>query len=145
MNTTISTSTNNAAPTTTKSASKPPSKPTGKTKTTQRAIQRMLILSLLPAAVGAQASCLTDAPEIGDIGPGSDLVCDQLRDQFPGAALAIENRVIHSPTGVSVLASVNGAPIELRYDLTGYVWHLTSTDTGMADHAAPEQGLSMRE
>lgn len=133
MNTTISTSTNNAART------------TSKTKTTLRAIQRMLILSLLLAAVGAQAACLTDAPEIGDIGPGSDLVCDQLRDQFPGAALAIENRVIHSPTGVSVLASVNGAPIELRYDLTGYVWQLTKTDTGMADHVAPEQGLSMRE
>jgi hypothetical protein len=133
MNTTISTSTNNAART------------TSKTKTNLRAIQRMLILSLLLAAGGAQAACLTDAPEIGDIGPGSDLVCDQLRDQFPGAALAVENRVIHSPTGVSVLASVNGAPIELRYDLTGYVWQLTKTDTGMADHAAPEQGLSMRE
>lgn len=118
---------------------------TSNTTTTMRAIQRLLILSLLPAAVGAHATCVTDAPEIGDIGPGSDLVCDQLRDQFPGAALAVENRVISSPTSVSVIASVNRAPIHLRYDLSGYVWDLTSTDTGMADNEAIKTGLSMRD
>ncbi|MGB5831592.1 MAG: hypothetical protein WBG92_06320 [Thiohalocapsa sp.] len=113
------------------------------TTATMRIVRRMLILSLLPAAFGAQAACLTDAPEIGDIGPGSDLVCDQLQNQFPGAALAVESRVIHSPTDVSVLASVDGTPMRLRYNLAGYVWHLSGADNGIADVAAREQGRSM--
>lgn len=118
---------------------------TADTAVTRRAARRLLILSLLPVVFGAEAACVTDAPEIGDIGPGSELLCDQLQNRFPGATLAVKGRDIHSPSVVSVLVSVDGTPMRLRYDLAGYVWHLNGTDNGMADNADAEQDLSMRE
>ncbi len=133
MKTILNTSASNIALTPTDSAS------------AMRGLRGLFLILLLPAAAGAQAICLTDAPEIGDIGPGSELVCEQLQTRFRDTALAVESRIIHSPTEVSVLASVHGAPIRLRYDLVGYLWHLTGGDNGMADAVSSEQSLSMHE
>ena len=106
-------------------------------------MNRTLILTLLPVALSANAACLTDPPEIGDIGPGSELVCQELTQRFPGATLAVEGRSIHSPTDVKVSASVDGRPILLAYRLAGFTW---STDcTGGVEDAAPQSGrLSQR-
>jgi hypothetical protein len=108
---------------------------------TTNTFKRMLILSMLPVAVGAQATCVTDAPEIGDIGPSSELVCGQLEDRFAGAELAVEGRSIHSPTAVSVVASVDGRPVLLRYELSGYTWRLDETGARIPDVPVAQVGL----
>ena len=78
------------------------------------------------------------------IGPGSDLVCGELEDLHPGAVLAVEGRLIHSPTEISVVATVNATPVTLRYDLSGYRWRLNDTRTRIADvttaQTAPQLG-----
>ena len=85
-------------------------------------IRATLVLAILPVAFGTHAACVPDPPEIGDIGPSAELVCTQLERQFPGATLAVDGRSIHSPTDVSVAASVNGKPIKLHYELLGFSW-----------------------
>jgi hypothetical protein len=87
-------------------------------------IKQTLILGLLPVFVSAHATCVRNPPEIGDIGPSSELVCAALERQFPDASLKVVGRSIHSPTEVSVAASVDGRPIALRYELSGYTWRL---------------------
>jgi hypothetical protein len=108
---------------------------------TTNTFKKMLILSMLPVAVGAQATCLTDGPEIGDIGPGSEVVCGQLEDRFAGADLAVEGRSIHSPTEVSVAASVDGKPVSLRYELSGFTWRLDETGERLTDVPVAQVGL----
>lgn len=103
-----------------------------------------LLSALLLATFGAHANCSTDAPEIGDIGPDSIVVCNQLQERFPAAALAVGNRLIHSPTQVSVLASIDGRPIRLRYDLARFVWQLNDAESSLIDAAEARRGLSMR-
>jgi hypothetical protein len=100
---------------------------------------------LLPIATSVQAACISDSPEIGDIGPGSDLVCRQLEDRFTSADLVVLDRTIRSPTEVTVLASVNGAPVQLQYQLIGYTWQPTRNGLGIADAPRPQAGVSMRE
>jgi hypothetical protein len=95
-----------------------------------------IILALLPLALGASANCVMDPPEMGDIGPGSGLVCQELEQRFPGAALAVEGRSIHSPTAVSVTAAVDDRPILLAYRLTGFTWSLDDAGNHAADAAA---------
>ena len=95
---------------------------------TENTIKQMLILSMLPVAVSAQATCVPDAPEIGDIGPSSEVVCGQLDRRFSGTKSVVEGRAIHSPTEVSVRASVDGTPVRMGYELTGYTWRLTASD-----------------
>ncbi len=80
-------------------------------------IRHLLILAVLPVAFGAQAGCLPDAVEMGDIGPDSAIVCDELERLYPGATLAVETRTIHSPTEVSVIAAVDGASISSKQQL----------------------------
>lgn len=99
-------------------------------------MNRILIFALLPVTLGANANCLTDGPEIGDVGPDSELVCNELVRQFPGATMAVENRFIHSPTEVTVTASVNGEPISLEYTLAGFTWGLNVAGTRTADTTA---------
>jgi hypothetical protein len=103
----------------------------------------MLILALLPVALSATANCVTDPPEIGDIGPGSVLVCKELAHSFPSAALAVEGRSIHSPTEVTVMASVDGRPIPLSYTLAGFTWSFNDGGTRTADATAPRSGPSI--
>ena len=99
-------------------------------------MNRMLILAMLPFALGANASCVTDPPEMGDIGPGSGLVCQELTQRFPGATLAVEGRSIHSPTEVRVTASVDGRPILLGYRLAGVEWVADEAGSRSADTAS---------
>jgi hypothetical protein len=106
-------------------------------------MNRTLIFALLPVALGASANCVTDPPEMGDIGPGSALVCNELGRQFPGATLAVEGRSIHSPTEVTVTASVNGRPIRLGYTLAGFTWGLHDAGARTADATASPSGRSM--
>jgi len=100
-------------------------------------IKPTLILAILPVAFAAHAACLQDPPEVGDIGPSSQLVCNDLARLFPGAALAVEERTVYSPTAVSVDVSVDGKPVDLRYDLSGYRWRL---DQSAADVAVSALG-----
>jgi hypothetical protein len=102
-----------------------------------------LIFAMLPIALGANAACVTDPPEIGDIGPGSGLVCQELTQRYPGAALAVDGRSIHSPTEVGVTASVDGRPILLAYRLTGFTWSLDDAGNHAADAAARPTRLSL--
>jgi hypothetical protein len=87
-------------------------------------MKQLPALAILFLTFAAHAACVPDPPEIGDIGPSSELVCSALERQFPGAALTVLGRSIHSPTEVSVAASVNGKPIALRYKLSRYTWRL---------------------
>ncbi len=96
-------------------------------------MNKTLTLILLLFAVTASANCVTDAPEIGDTGPSSELVCKALESRYPGAAIAVEDRAIHSPTEVSVMASVDGRPVALNYELTGYTWRLDQAAARVAD------------
>jgi hypothetical protein len=96
-------------------------------------INQTLALTILPLAFATHAACVTEPPEIGDIGPDSELVCNALEQRFPGATLAVVNRSIHSPSQVSVAASVNGRPITLRYELSGYTWRLDESGARIAD------------
>jgi hypothetical protein len=85
-------------------------------------IKQTLLLAVLPASLAAHADCVVDAPEIGDIGPGSELACAELEHRFPGQALAVEGRVIHSPTDVSIQVTRDGEPMTVRYRLSGLAW-----------------------
>jgi len=102
-----------------------------------------IILALLPVALGANASCVTDPPEIGDIGPGSGLVCQELMQHYPDAALAVDGRSIHSPTEVTVTASVDGRPIRLAYRLTGFTWSIDDTGNGVVEGGPQPARLSL--
>jgi hypothetical protein len=106
-------------------------------------IKQILIPALLPVALGAGAACVTDPPEMGDIGPSSELVCNGLERRFPGAALVIEGRSIHSPTAVSVSASVDGRPTLLRYTLAALTWSITEPGGGTAGLATVRPDPSM--
>ncbi|MBK1630918.1 hypothetical protein CKO31_09220 [Thiohalocapsa halophila] len=100
-----------------------------------------LALALLPPSFVASAACTKDAPEVGDIGPASELVCAELQRRYGGSELAVEGRSIHSPNAVSVHASVNGTAVPMRYELVGHQWHL---DAGGAAAVRAGDGLSMR-
>lgn len=117
-------------------------------KSNSSAVWSLLALSLLPIAASVQASCLADSPEIGDIGPGSELVCRQLEGRFASAELTVMGRTIRSPTEVTVHTSVNGTPVPIDYELVEYTWWPTITGQGIlgiADAPRPEVGLFMRQ
>lgn len=104
-------------------------------------MNRILILAMFPLALGANASCVTDPPEMGEIGPGSGLVCQELAQRFPDATLAVQGRSIHSPTEVEVTASVGGRPILLDYRLTGGEWIADGAGSNSADTASSRSNL----
>ena len=109
-------------------------------------IKQTLIVSMLPFALAAQATCVSDPPEIGDTGPASELVCSELERRFPNAALAVAGRSIHSPTEVSVMTEVDGLPVLMHYELSGYSWRLDDdADISTADALTPQADLSMRQ
>jgi hypothetical protein len=91
-------------------------------------IKPVIVLATLFASPYVSAACSADQPELGDIGPSAELVCQALSRRFPEAKLAVENRLIHSPTAVTVEASVNGKPISMSYVLAGYAWRLDSPE-----------------
>ena len=105
-------------------------------------MNRMFTITLLPVALSANAACLTDPPEVGDIGPGSGLVCQELAQRYPGAALAVEDRAIHSPSEVGVTASVDGSAVLLHYTLTGGEWVSDEAGSRLADTASGRSNLA---
>jgi hypothetical protein len=115
------------------------------TKSNSNAVCNMLVLSLLPIAASVQATCINDAPEIGDIGPGSELVCRQLEGRFASADLVVLDRTIRSPADVTVRVSVDGTPVRMHYELIGYTWQLNGTEHSIADGPPPQQTLTMGE
>jgi hypothetical protein len=107
-------------------------------------IKQTLLLAALPVVLGARATCVNDPPELGDIGPASELVCGELERRFPGAALAVEGRSIQSPTEVSVITSVDGTPVVMNYELVGYSWRMDDSDNRTAHGPSAGPGLSMQ-
>jgi len=91
-----------------------------------------LIPCLLLASVESFANCTPDAPEIGDIGPSSELVCRDLERRFPAALTAVDNRTIVSPNAVTVQVRVDGESMLLHYDLAGFDWTLATPSEGLA-------------
>lgn len=57
--------------------------------------------------------CTPDPPEIGDIGPVSELVYRDLEQRFPESIAAVANRTIPSSERVEVLVSVDGKSMVL--------------------------------
>jgi hypothetical protein len=106
-------------------------------------IKQLLCMALLPVSFASSAACVNDTPEIGDIGPASELVCKELDRRFPNAALAVETRSLQSPIQVTVLVSVDGAPLQMHYDLNGYSWKLDESRFLAAVAQIPEASLSM--
>jgi hypothetical protein len=51
--------------------------------------------------------------------------------------MSVEGRAIHSPTEVSVMASVDGQPVSLNYELSGYTWRLNQTAARVANVPSP--------
>ena len=69
---------------------------------------------------------------MGDIGPASKRVCRALEPRFPETKTAVENRAILSPDSVAVQVSIDGEPMVLTYELTGFSWNLATTEGGLA-------------
>jgi hypothetical protein len=107
-------------------------------------IKHPLVLGALFLAFDASATCLVDAPEMGDIGPSSELVCGSLENRFPGTTLVVENRIPPSPEAVSVLVRIDGKRAILRYALSRSTWNLSGLSGGISDQGLGEDGLSMR-
>ena len=80
-------------------------------------------LSLLVVST-SQAGCLPDAYEIGDIGPGSDRICNMLEAQLPHSDIVIVDRKILSKNDISVTLVVDGKIDSLKYKLSGADWKL---------------------
>ena len=88
----------------------------------------MLKIISLPLALAfssvSYGACMPDSPEMGDIGPSSELVCDLLESQIPRTNIAIIDRKIHSPNSVSVIVLRDGQSRSLQYKLKGADWEL---------------------
>jgi hypothetical protein len=95
-----------------------------------------LIACLSFATFEGLAMCTPDPPEIGDIGPISELVCQDLEQRYPDSITAVENRTIRSPERVEVLVSVDGESMILGYELEGFVWKRTPSKEEGADGIA---------
>lgn len=88
-------------------------------------IKTILFTLTLAVIPGAHAACLQDSPEIGDIGPSSQLVCDLLEARFTQSDIAILDRKMHSRDTVAVIVAMNGQLQSLEYNLHGADWKLT--------------------
>lgn len=87
---------------------------------------RTTLLSLsLTISMVSYGACQLDSPELGDIGPGSELVCSMLESQFPDSDIEILDRKIHSSNTVSVIVMIHGKPETLKYTLKKADWKLT--------------------
>lgn len=83
----------------------------GDEATTMTKLPQIACLSF--ATFEGLAMCTPDPPEIGDIGPVSELVYRDLEQRFPESITAVENRTIRSPERVEVLVSVDGKSMVL--------------------------------
>ena len=69
-----------------------------------------------------QATCQADDPEIGDIGPNSNRVCETLHRDFPNATINVVDRKIQTSTDVIVMARIDGKPLSIEYWLVNADW-----------------------
>ena len=80
----------------------------------------------------ANAACLVDQPEIGDIGPASELVCESISNVSTNADIRIVDREIHSPDHVTVRVEHDGKMIGLDYQFAGFQWRYSAgTDVAL--------------
>jgi len=84
-----------------------------------------VLLLTLTFSSASFAACLADSPEIGDIGPGSQLVCSVLVSRFPDSDITILDRKIESHNVISVIIAVDDQSNSLEYKLKGADWELT--------------------
>jgi len=84
----------------------------------------LLPLSLTFSSISF-AACISVPPEIGDIGPDSQLICTRLEAGFPQKNIVVIDRKIHSPNSISVSVTVEGQSESLGYKLIGADWKLT--------------------
>jgi hypothetical protein len=91
-------------------------------------IKTVIVLATLLASPYVSAACSTDQPELGDIGPSAELVCQGALAALPRGRAGGREPLIHSPTAVSVEASVDGKPISLSYVLAGFRWRLDAPE-----------------
>lgn len=75
----------------------------------------------------SHAACLPDASEIGDAGPGSELVCDMLEAKFPQLEIAIVDRKIHSGSDVTLELVIGNRPETIDFELVGARWQPVET------------------
>ena len=87
----------------------------------------ILTLGLL-TGFNSFAACLHDTLEIGDIGPGSQLVCDTLASMYPDKRIEITGREIMSHDEVTIRMSIEGQAGSLHYRLVGADWKMSSGD-----------------
>jgi hypothetical protein len=75
------------------------------------------------------AACLIDEPEMGDVGPASELVCESLAGFSRVGEVKIIDRDILAPDRVSIRVETLGRQIVLGYKLIGMEWRHTEDTT----------------
>ena len=85
-------------------------------------IKTAIALPALLLCASAHATCVTDSPELGDIGPASELICAHLERRSPDADIAIVERKIQSGEIVHVTVEVDGKRESRMYRLQGADW-----------------------
>ena len=89
----------------------------------------MLLPIILTMSSASYSACQLDSPEIGDIGPGSELVCDMLETRSQNSSITILDRMPKSNRAVSILVDVDGQKQSLNYRLVGANWRLADQVT----------------
>ncbi len=84
----------------------------------------ILTLGLL-VVFNANAGCLPDSVELGDIGPESQLVCEKLESMYPDKHIVITGRELMSHNDVTILLTVEAQEVSLNYRLVGADWKLS--------------------
>ena len=84
--------------------------------------KRTILILILLAVSNANADCLQDTLEIGDIGPESQLVCDRLDSMYPGKHIEITGREIRSQSNMTIYLTIEGQKDSLSYRLVGANW-----------------------
>jgi len=85
---------------------------------------RSILFTVLLSSSAAHAACLPDSPELGDIGPDSQLVCMMLESHSPNSKISVIDRKIQSHKRMSVIVDVDGRTESLNYTLIGADWIL---------------------
>ena len=80
------------------------------------------VLASFAIAANVQAACQADDPEIGDLGPAGEFVCDALEYEFPGAEIQLYNRKILATNHVIIAAKIDDKPYSIDYRLDKNTW-----------------------
>lgn len=89
---------------------------------------KIVLLSLaLSLSTVVNGSCLPDPPELGDIGPDSNVVCQLLESWLPESNIAILDRNFPAYDTVSITVEVDGRHETIEYKLERADWKLTKS------------------